>query len=63
MFRHQKKQKLPPSSADPVPPPLSGQPGEISDEHIQADQTEGDEGGGHSGLSNKERRRKAPKQS
>ncbi len=54
-------QRLPKSEADPVPPPLQPPTGELRDEHLQIDQTEGDEGGGHSNLSNVERLRRRPK--
>lgn len=60
MFRKKPPQKLPPSEADPLPPPLQHQPGELSDEHIQADQIEGDEGNGNGYLSNSEREKKHP---
>jgi hypothetical protein len=44
----------PPSEADPCPCPLP-QPNRRADD-FQADLVEGDEGGGSSGLGNKERR-------
>ena len=55
MIFRRKQQKLPPSKADPCPPPLQPPPGELADEHIEADLTEGDEGGGGGGwLGNEE---------
>lgn len=53
-----KTQQLPPSKSEPVAP-LQPQTGELKDERLQVDITEGDEGGGHPGLGNDERRKTA----
>lgn len=49
---------LPPSEAAPVCP-LPPRNGDLEDKVLQIDVTEGDEGGGHPNLGNKERRKKS----